>query len=107
MLRAIKNVAEEEGRSGEGLAVIADAAGGFCMEFRSEPDAGDATFGNSEEPSVRLFASALTLKRIGGATIDFREGRFKLDLPEDRAMPDCGCSEESCGCRGEIPPENK
>jgi hybrid cluster-associated redox disulfide protein len=96
--RAIKKVAAEEGQKGDGLAVIADAAGGFCMEFRSESDAGDATFINAEEPSVRVFASPLTLKRIGGATIDFRDGRFKLDLQED-GPSSCACQKNSCACK--------
>lgn len=97
--RAIRKVADDEGRSGQGLAVITDAAGGFCMEFRADPDDGDRIFTNSAEPDVHLFASALTLKRIGGATIDFREGRFKLDLPEDAPGAGCGCNGGSCGCR--------
>ena len=80
-----------------GLAVIADAGGGFCMEFRSSAGAGERTFGNAEEPGVALFASALTLKRIGGATIDFRDGRFKLDLPEEDS---CSCTPDSCNCHG-------
>jgi Fe-S cluster assembly iron-binding protein IscA len=77
-----------------GLSVILDGEGGFCMEFRDRCDEGDKVFINAEEPDVRVFASLLTLGRIGGATIDFREGRFKLDLPEDA----CSCSEQGCGC---------
>ncbi|MSR87335.1 DUF1858 domain-containing protein [Candidatus Peribacteria bacterium] len=119
--RAIRKVAEDEGRQGEGLAVIADAAGGFCMEFcnpsaasraTAEGLAANMTFVNPGEPDVRVFASELTLSRIGGATIDFREGRFKLDLPEDTLaggscpVPEpgratgtgCGCNGGTCGC---------
>ncbi len=101
--RAIKTVAEQEGRTDQILEIIADAAGGFCMEFQAEPSAGlrpaGKIFTNAEEPSVRLFASPLTLMRIGGATIDFREGRFKLDLPEDSKTGGCGCAGGSCDCR--------
>lgn len=93
--RAVRSIAEKEGKVREGswqktggLAVIVDGDGGFCMEFRDEPTEGDRTFMNAEEPDVRVFASMLTLTRIGGATIDFRDGRFKLDLPEDT----CACS---------------
>lgn len=99
--RAIKKIAEDEGRAGQGLSVIADATGGFCMEFCDEPEAGAKTFVNDAEPGVRVFASPLTLKRIGGATIDFREGRFKLDLPEDTKIEGCGCADGGsggCGC---------
>ena len=114
--RAIKKVADDEGRADEGLAVIADASGGFCMEFRPQakpqpvPVPDEKIFFHKSLPSVRVFASPLTLKRIGGATIDFREGRFKLDLPEDAKIGGCGCdagslapqnpeSNVGCGCR--------
>lgn len=95
--RNIEAIAASEGRKGEGLAVIVDQNGGFCMEFRKEKDPDDGVFSNAEEPDVRIFASTLTLARIGGATIDFRDGRFKLDLPEDKAAQ-CGCTPETCGC---------
>ncbi|MBI1812448.1 DUF1858 domain-containing protein [Candidatus Peregrinibacteria bacterium] len=91
--RAIRDVAEKEGRGGEGLCVIADGQGGFCMEFRKESEGDEKVFTNREEPDVRIFASSLTLKRIGGATIDFREGRFKLDL-----LDHCDCAAGSCSC---------
>lgn len=100
---AIGKIAADENRKDEFLAVIADATGGFCMEFRPEPDAADHTFKNSDVPSVRILASPLTLKRIGGAVIDFRDGRFKLDLPEDAGKIGCGCSGEmaDCGCKSD------
>ncbi len=98
--KAIGGVAKDEGREGEGLVVTVDGSGGFCMEFRRDPEEGERVFFHPEEPSVRLFASALTLRRIGGATIDFRDDRFKLDLPEDALMPSaCGCKDGGeCGC---------
>ncbi|MBI3618526.1 DUF1858 domain-containing protein [Candidatus Peregrinibacteria bacterium] len=91
--RAVQSIAEKEGHDGEGLCVIADGQGGFCMEFRKGKEADEKTFTNREEPDVRIFASSMTLKRIGGATIDFREGRFKLDLERE-----CACAGESCSC---------
>ncbi len=97
--RAIADVAASEGKAGEGLAVIVDGSGGFCMEFRADPQVDETTFNNEEVPEVRLFASAMTLKRIGGSTIDFRDGRFKLDLPSnDPANSSCGCG-GSCDCK--------
>lgn len=96
--RAIRVIGEQEGKlpgDAAGLAVIVDGDGGFCMEFRDQPEEGDKIFVNAAEPGVRVFASLLTLGRIGGATIDFREERFKLDLPEDAccgSSGDCGCS---------------
>ncbi len=97
--RAILGVATDEGRLGEGLAVIVDGSGGFCMEFRAEPEQDEETFINAEVPEVRIFASSLTLSRIGGSTVDFRDGRFKLDLPgENKTNGACGCG-GNCGCK--------
>lgn len=92
--QGIRDIAAAEGREGEGLAVIVDEAGGFCMEFRKDPEEGDMVFTRADEPEIRLFASPATLRRIGGATIDLRDGRFKLDLPEDA----CGCHGNTCAC---------
>ncbi|MBM3228071.1 DUF1858 domain-containing protein [Candidatus Peribacteria bacterium] len=101
--RALREVASAEGKHEErtwqgsgGIAVVLDGSGGFCMEFQDGPKEGDATFVQAEVPELRFFASVLTLGRIGGATIDMRDGRFKLDLPEDA----CGCAEQICGCGG-------
>jgi hybrid cluster-associated redox disulfide protein len=77
---AIRRIAEAEGRQKCGLSVVADMEGGFCMEFSEEPEKDDNIFICGSEPAVRVFASPETLWRIGGATIDFRDGRFKLDL---------------------------
>lgn len=98
--RAVMEVAKEEGKGGEGLAVIPDGSGGFCMEFRSEPEEGDRTFSNRDVPEVCVFVSPLVLWRIGGASIDFRDGRFKLDL--DEKAHECGCAPHSCGCREKV-----
>lgn len=81
--KALEKVMKQEGHIGDGFLVTLDGNGGFCMEFRTQPQAGEKTFSHREAPSVRIFASPLTLTRIGGSTIDFREERFKLDLPED------------------------
>ena len=64
------------------LLVTADGRGGFCMEFQDDVPRDTRSFHHPDEPDVRVLAADLTLKRIGGATIDFREGRFKLDLVE-------------------------
>jgi hypothetical protein len=81
------------------LQVGTDEAGGFCMEFRKEPEEDSSVFFHREVPAMRLFATPLTLSRIGGSTIDFREGRFKLDLPEDvgGAKKECACG-GNCAC---------
>ncbi|MDD5469492.1 MAG: DUF1858 domain-containing protein [Candidatus Peribacteraceae bacterium] len=77
---AIRRIAEGEGRKQCGLSVVTDMEGGFCMEFSEEPGKDDNIFPCDSDPFVRVFASPETLWRIGGATIDFRDGRFKLDL---------------------------
>lgn len=91
-------IARQEHHERDVLEVVADERGGFCMEFReSMPDDADA-FGHPDV-ELRIAATALTLARIGGATIDFRNERFALDLPED-ASTCCGGGgcEGGCGC---------
>jgi hybrid cluster-associated redox disulfide protein len=95
--RAVRPVLEEEGKLGHGLAVIADGQGGFCMEVREKARDDDRIFTSVEEPEIRFFASPLTLAHIGGSRVDYREGRFKLDLPEDAAHA-CACGGK-CACK--------
>ena len=101
--RAIRALAEQDGKTPDdtwwktgGLTVTVDGEGGFCMEFSNAKEENDRIFIHADEPQVRLFASPLTLGRIGGATIDFRDGRFKLDLFEDASV--CDCSPTTCNC---------
>ena len=89
----IEQIAKEQEQTEKGLEVIVDKNGQFCMEFRDAPAEGDRVFRNLAVPSVRVYCSPLTLSRIGGATIDLREGRFKLDV-EQRC---CGNKQE-CDC---------
>ena len=96
--KGLKEVMESEGRGGQGLLVTLDETGGFCLEFRDTAAKGEKTFFHREEPDVRVFASSQTLQRIGGSTIDLREGRFKLDLPDDLKPPTCGCGGGRCSC---------
>ncbi len=95
--KAIGDIADSEGKTGEGLVVTVDGTGGFCMEFRAEPEGDEKIFFHPDAPEIRLFASAMTLQRIGGATIDFRNERFKLDLPEDAQATACACG-GNCDC---------
>jgi hybrid cluster-associated redox disulfide protein len=90
-------LASSEGKADEALQVGTDEVGGFCMEFRKQPEEESLLFFHREVPEMRLFATSDTLQRIGGSTIDFREGRFKLDLAE--AMKGaCACG-GSCKCK--------
>ncbi len=95
---AIHEIALREGRAGEGLTVAIDARGGFCLEFSETPAEEDRVFCHSDFPDIRIFASPLTLGRIGGATIAVREGNFTLDLPGRTPM--CGCGGGPCHCCG-------
>ncbi len=93
---AIRQVAEQSNKAGEGLLVTVDGHGGFCMEFQKDQGHDEKVFFHPDMPDVRIFATSLTLKRIGGATIDFREERFKLDLLDEKPVG-CGCG-GSCKC---------
>lgn len=94
----LKEILTNDGKMGYVLSVGVDEGGGFCMDVLQSPEKDDLTFTHSDITDVRLAASSLTLSRIGGATVDFRDGRFKLDLPEDLQAPKCGCSGGRCGC---------
>lgn len=77
-----------------GLSVQSDPAGNFFMEFREVPEEGDHVFRHEEVPDVSVFASFGTLQRIGGATIDYRDGKFKLDVGGRK----CCESGKECQC---------
>lgn len=97
---ALMSMLENEGKSDWGLSVGLDEGGGFCMEFAKAASADAKTFQNNDVPALRVFATTVTLGSIGGATIDFRDGRFKLDLPEDSKKTACGCTDGgTCGCK--------
>lgn len=95
----LSSIAAAEGKADYVLVVGVDELGGFCMEFSPEPPPSALSFFHPDLPAMKLFATTLTLSRIGGATIDYREGRFKLDLPEaDVATEKCACGKGTCGC---------
>lgn len=103
--RTIGDIAKKEGQADQNLHIVADANSGFCMEFGQKIEETDKQFFNEEVPDVKIFASALTLQRIGGASIDFRDGRFKLDLPEDLIPEDSCCKDGDCACSTYKPKE--
>lgn len=90
----LQQIAKDQKMDDQILMVTLDANGGFCMEFQEKAIEGDLEFSCNEVPDFSIFVSVLTLSRIGGATIDFRDGRFALDLPEDVAC----CKEGGGGC---------
>ncbi|MEQ1849892.1 MAG: DUF1858 domain-containing protein [Candidatus Peribacteraceae bacterium] len=84
LLRTLK----DQGKEGWKLLVLTDEAGGFCMEFCASVPADHEKFSNTAVPELTIIASLMTLASLGGSTIDFRDGRFKLDLP---TASECGC----------------
>lgn len=96
--RALFGILEAEGKTAWGLLVALDEEGGFCMELREEAAPDDAVFTNAAAPGLRVFASPITLRAIGGATVDFRDGRFKLDMQGDVKGAGCACGGR-CSCK--------
>lgn len=86
------------GRPDAVLVVSLDENGTFCLEFAEATPQGALVFGHREVPELVVAALDATLERIGGATIDKRDGRFKLDLPEHAQAPACGCGGGRCSC---------
>ena len=94
---ALSAVAEQEGITECFLAIVMDGNGGFCMEFQDEPEKDSNMFAHDDFPKVNVAVSPTILWRIGGAKIDYRDKRFKLDLPEDGILGEgCGCKDGSC-----------
>lgn len=79
---ALGKILEENGKFGYYLCVGFDDGGKFFLEFSRKLPPNTVVFFHRSVPSVRVFALPPTLRRIGGATVDYREGRFKLDFPE-------------------------
>jgi hybrid cluster-associated redox disulfide protein len=104
--RSLLEIAKREGKAGlvsaksadeagYKLRVTSDESGGFCMEFTEKSESADISFFHREVPELVLIANDDTLSRIGGSTIDFRDGRFKLDVPKKT----CVCIGEDCKCK--------
>ncbi len=94
---ALKLIGKQEKKKSICLRVTTDSQGGFCMEFTDKPMSNDAAFVSKGVAGVSLIASPETLWRIGGSTVDFREGKFKLDMEEA-----CGCEGKDCACAQEV-----
>ncbi len=92
---ALLEIAKAEGKDSCLLRVGSDDSGGFCMEFAELTLADDREFKHPNVENVVMIASPQALHRIGGSTVDFREGRFKLDLPQPSV---CGCEGKGCSC---------
>ncbi len=94
--KALLEIAKSEDKTSCLLRVESDDSGGFCMEFAEIKTPEDREFTNTTVTGVALIAAPQALLRIGGATVDFREGRFKLDLSNKTS---CECGKNECACR--------
>lgn len=93
---ALQKILETEKKLGWILQVGLDEVGGFNLEIIEHSPEGDTTFLKN---GLTFSASNLTLAAIGGSTIDYREERFKLDLPGSGEGSGCACKEGGeCGC---------
>lgn len=79
--RALEAAVREQGERDGVLCAELDDDGRFCLTLAREPPPGAKKFSCSKS-SVRIVASHLIFRRIGGAIIDEREGRFTLTMPE-------------------------
>lgn len=94
--KALASVLAAEGKTGHVLRVGLDEAGSFSLDIVSSVPEDDRTF---DQHGLMVSAAPLTLKAIGGSTVDFRDGRFKLDLPVSEATNQCACKNGGeCGC---------
>ncbi len=93
--RGLKQIAETEGQTSIALRIEGDGQGGYCMEFDEKKRKGDRIFSCTSVADVSLVTSPEMLWKLGGATIDFQDGRFKLMM--DQA---CGCGTGgACPCK--------
>lgn len=97
---ALRDILQQEGEKQQVLVVTLDSNAAFCMECADAVPQDHLVFQHPQVSEVRVCASTTTLRSIGGATIDFREGRYKLDLPTTNRAA-CACAQDgSCGCAG-------
>lgn len=96
---ALSNILATEGRGGFVLQVGLDEAGGFSMEIVAKAGEDDLLF---QKADITVSASPVTLAVIGGSIIDYRDGRFKLDLPgvgEGPHSAEVSRGKEGCACK--------
>lgn len=96
---ALREIVAAQQKTEAVLCIGVDERGGFSMDVLDDLPVDALVFTHREVPEVRVAATPFTLVRIGGATVDYRDGRFKLDLPEDGQGKGCACKNGGvCGC---------
>ncbi|MCK5021248.1 MAG: DUF1858 domain-containing protein [Candidatus Peribacteraceae bacterium] len=94
---ALRAIANAENMEKAYLHVIIGSDGCYCLEFATKEPEDGICFSREEETGIAVCASGLVLQRIGGATIDYKNDNFSLDLPEEKC---CGNKEsEGCECQ--------
>ena len=88
-------ISKDEKHTEHRLAIMADGQGGFCLEYRDEWQSDETPFMVEGVTEIEFGVSQLTLWQIGGSTVDFREGVFKLDLYEGTC---CKGTSKECAC---------
>jgi Fe-S cluster assembly iron-binding protein IscA len=83
---ALHGVGKEAKKTTCMLRVMHDDHGGYCLEFSETRTTDDVLATHPDFPDVSLIADPKLLKSMGGATVDFREGRFKLDIGKNPAQ---------------------
>lgn len=89
--QGLRAALKEQGKEDWMLVVMTDEAGGFCMEFVKDKTSDHLVFSHPDVQEVKVIATSMTLASVGGSVIDFREGRFKLDLPS--TADGCACKQ--------------
>lgn len=79
--RALEAATREQGERDCVLCAELDDDGRFCLALTRKAPPGARKFSCGKSP-VRIVASPLMFRRIGGAIIDEREGRFTLAMPK-------------------------
>jgi hybrid cluster-associated redox disulfide protein len=100
---ALRTIASEQKQKHIRLEVVPDGQGGFCLEFLEKATKEKPVWKDGGKPPVSVFVSPLVMLRVGGAVIDLREGRLKLDLREESC---CNDKAKACECyaNGDDPP---
>ncbi|OGJ53918.1 hypothetical protein A3D11_00680 [Candidatus Peribacteria bacterium RIFCSPHIGHO2_02_FULL_49_16] len=91
---ALAHVLQKEEDVQQNFVMTFDGRGSFCLECGEEKSVEGHVFFHPDVPNMCIVVDDRILRRIGGAVIDVREGRFTLDIPGDEKC----CEEKECTC---------
>lgn len=75
-------ISKDQDHNTHNLLITADGQGGFCLEYKDTFSVDEHQFLVDGVPDITFACAPMTYWQIGGSTIDFREGVFKLDVYE-------------------------